>query len=422
MMPPEKSVSRLPDMPEDRLRDANEQLILKALQSQEQAEESEQRYLDQHDANELLVKKQELLRSLASQLVLTEQRERKRLAAELHDYLAQMLVLGRLRIGQAQSSLAGIDPWLGTFIDDIDDIFSKSLTYTRTLMAELNPPLLDELGLPAALQWLGGHMIKYGLHVEVKLSQFNVALPSEQCVLLYQSVRELLLNVVKHAKTQQASLSLSVEGGDNLRIVVQDAGSGFENAVQEPKSQGEHFGLFSTHERMQAMGGWLQVDSAPGRGTMVTLGLPLKQPMTAPPRVAATMPAGPHITPMERASTRQRVLLVDDHAMVRQGLRKILEDYSDLTVIGEAANGAEAVSMAAQLQPDIVLMDINMPEMDGIEATKQIKAGQPATIVIGLSVNNSLQIQEAMKQAGASSFVSKDEAAEELHDTIAAMA
>jgi DNA-binding NarL/FixJ family response regulator len=60
--------------------------------------------------------------------------------------------------------------------------------------------------------------------------------------------------------------------------------------------------------------------------------------------------------------------------------------------------------------------------MDGIEATKQIKAGQPATIVIGLSVNNSLQIQEAMKQAGASSFVSKDEAAEELHDTIAAMA
>lgn len=106
--------------------------------------------------------------------------------------------------------------------------------------------------------------------------------------------------------------------------------------------------------------------------------------------------------------------------MVRQGLRTILDGYEDVTVIGEAGNGTEAVSMAADLNPDVIVMDINMPKMDGIEATKQIKAAQPETIVIGLS-NTSPQVTEAMKLAGAAAFVSKEAAAEELHGTIAVL-
>jgi len=77
--------------------------------------------------------------------------------------------------------------------------------------------------------------------------------------------------------------------------------------------------------------------------------------------------------------------------------------------------------MAADLRPDVILMDINMPKLDGIEATTQIKAAQPETIVIGLSVNTSPQVWEAMQRAGAAAFVSKEAAAEELHNTIAAL-
>lgn len=276
-MPSEDTPTSSPNnMANDRLRKANEQLTLKALQSHEQAEETEKRYLGQNEANKVLMRQQHLLRSLASELILTEHRERKRLATELHDYLAQLLVLGRLKISDARSQVKASDPVLVKTIGDLDNIFIQSLGYTRTLMAELSPPVLYEFGLPSGLKWLGQHMQKYGLLVEVHLSQDHLPLPDDQNDLLYHSVRELLLNVIKHAKTSQASLSLSVEGNDQLRIVVRDHGSGFDAASLEAHIPSEHFGLFSIRERMDAMGGWLQTDSAPGRGTTITLGLPLK--------------------------------------------------------------------------------------------------------------------------------------------------
>lgn len=117
-----------------------------------------------------------------------------------------------------------------------------------------------------------------------------------------------------------------------------------------------------------------------------------------------------------------RILLVDDHAMIRQGLRTILEGYADTLIIGEATNGFEAIAMASDLRPDVIIMDVNMPQLDGIAATQRIKAAQPAVIVIGHSVNESRQVVEAMKGAGADAFLSKEAAAGQLHDAITALA
>ena len=113
-----------------------------------------------------------------------------------------------------------------------------------------------------------------------------------------------------------------------------------------------------------------------------------------------------------------RVLLVDDHAMLRQGVRTVLEGYPDIEIVGEANNGEQALLLAQSLQPKIVIMDINMPGMDGIEATRRLKLEQPETLVIGLSVHNDWQIEEAMRAAGAVSFLPKDAAIEQLHETI----
>ena len=82
-----------------------------------------------------------------------------------------------------------------------------------------------------------------------------------------------------------------------------------------------------------------------------------------------------------------RVLLVDDHAMVRQGLRSALQAYPNIQVVGEAADGEEAVLCAAQIQPAVVVMDINMSKMDGITATRLIKTQHPQIAVLGLSVD-----------------------------------
>jgi DNA-binding NarL/FixJ family response regulator len=109
---------------------------------------------------------------------------------------------------------------------------------------------------------------------------------------------------------------------------------------------------------------------------------------------------------------------VDDHTLVRQGIRALLESYPDLSVAGEAGDGEEAMTMVSQLVPNVVLMDINMPGMDGIDATKRIKQEWPEIRVIGLSVNTSSQLIDAMAAAGAAAFVSKDTAADQLYAAI----
>lgn len=113
-----------------------------------------------------------------------------------------------------------------------------------------------------------------------------------------------------------------------------------------------------------------------------------------------------------------QVIIVDDHLLVCKGIRSILEGYGDIAVVGEASDGIEAIMLMEQLHPSIVLMDVNMPRMDGVEATAQIMSGYPGTIIIGLSVNASTGNQETMKRAGAVRLIPKEQAGELLYDAI----
>lgn len=113
-----------------------------------------------------------------------------------------------------------------------------------------------------------------------------------------------------------------------------------------------------------------------------------------------------------------QVLLVEDHAMVRQGLRSVLDAYDDLHVVAEARDGTEAVKLVEDLRPRVVVMDINMPRMNGIEATTHIKSHWPETTVIGISVNIGDDNSDAMKRAGAAAVLPKDMAVDQLHNAI----
>lgn len=121
---------------------------------------------------------------------------------------------------------------------------------------------------------------------------------------------------------------------------------------------------------------------------------------------------------LSQASHGIRVLLVDDHAMVRQGLRTVLDSYSDIEVVGEAWNGQEAVAGTDRLRPAVVIMDINMPKMNGIEATRVIRKRHPDIIVIGLSVQVGGENERAMKQVGAALLLTKEAAVDELYQAI----
>ncbi|MDP9245947.1 MAG: response regulator transcription factor [Chloroflexota bacterium] len=113
-----------------------------------------------------------------------------------------------------------------------------------------------------------------------------------------------------------------------------------------------------------------------------------------------------------------RVLLVDDHELVRQGIAAMLAKADDLTIVGEARTGREAVEYARRELPDVILMDVRMPDMDGLEATKKIKEERPRTAVVMLTMHeNPAYLREAVR-AGAAGYLLKDVSREELIDAI----
>ena len=407
------------------------------------AEELEDRVKDR---TKELLQSQTLLRQLASELTIAEQRERRRLATDLHDYLAQLLVCARLKVAQSRGRMedSEAESWLG----ESDDILQQALTYTRSLVAQLTPMALHEFGLAAALKWLADQMRQqYRLSVQVDVQQgMSVTLPEDQSVLIFQSIRELLINVAKHARIDQAAVRMEQRDG-RLVIAVIDEGLGSDTTTSPPPTSSK-FGLFSIGERMRALGGTFEFRSIHGKGTTATLTLPL--PVAGADTPAPTPKSQSHVVPQQQPPAteleysqvraqrsafggspermrqsdsledklRIRVLLVDDHALVRSGLSSVLRYHTELQVVGEAADGQEAVALAVALKPDVVVMDVNMPRMDGVEASKRIKRELPGTVVIGLSMHEGGHHESAMRESGAAAYLTKDSAAERLIETI----
>src|SRR3954469_1864969 len=113
-----------------------------------------------------------------------------------------------------------------------------------------------------------------------------------------------------------------------------------------------------------------------------------------------------------------RILLADDHQIVREGLRSMLQQHPDMEVVGEAADGRTAVAMSQELEPDVVIMDVGMPDLNGIEATRQIVNKEPDAKVVALSMHSDRRFMGEMLKAGAKGYLLKDGAFEELATAI----
>ncbi len=365
------------------------------------------------------------LQALAVQLSQAEQRERHRLAKVLHDHLQQLLVGAKFQLSSLRSDLT--DDVLLESAGRVDDLLDESVKVSRSLTAELSPPILYHGGMRNIFEWLARWMReKHGLAVHVDVDEAADEQAEEVRVLIFGAVRELLLNVVKHANVLAATIQMSREEDGLARVLVADKGDGFDAAHVQPGDHQGGFGLLNLRERLAALGGRVEVESGQGDGTRVTLVVPTALGRAAAEaaathaeiaEVVGACPAGGaggdgvagQAGAVRAAAVRRRirVLLADDHAVVRDGLARMLLVQPGIEVVGTASSGIEARDLALQLEPDVVVMDVGMPGLSGMEATRQILAQLPETRVIGLSMHQESRIAAAMREAGAVAYMAK---------------
>nr|WP_321404955.1 response regulator transcription factor [uncultured Desulfobacter sp.] len=113
-----------------------------------------------------------------------------------------------------------------------------------------------------------------------------------------------------------------------------------------------------------------------------------------------------------------KILIVDDHEAIREGLKVILQLEPDFLIVGEAEDGEQAITLAQALAPDVIIMDIDLGEMHGIEVTKQILSLQPAICVIGFSMHSDQDLAREMCKAGAKTYLSKNDSPDQLISAI----
>jgi len=346
------------------------------------------------------------LRLLTDQVVSTEQRERKRIAALIHDHLQQILVASKMQLDLTVKRINNKEYDIAlTNLERSEEYLNEAIRAAKSLTVELRPPVLYEAGLISAFQWLANKFKNdHDLTVTLNLQEIPMKLSDNLKILIFESVKELLFNVVKYAQVRTAELSSRYENG-LIIISVKDQGTGFNVDKIDKISSEKGFGLFSIEERLKLIEGQLKIITEPQQGTAIDIVIPFDMVVEATNHQRLTNQ--PAVTKEKNNDKTIKILLADDHKIVREGIANILKEHPGFMVVAQAENGMEAVEKAEIFLPDVIVMDINMPKMNGIEATRLIKVKFPQIHIIGLSLQDENDVAESMKKAGAATLLNK---------------
>jgi PAS domain S-box-containing protein len=363
------------------------------------------------ERTELAEARSKQLQFLAAELIEAEENERQRIAEILHDDLQQILASARIQLQAACADLPS-QPMLA----NVGKLLEESIAKSRRLSHELSPTLLHHSNLTTGLKWLSRQMSEqFGMEIRLEEDAPHEFKSMPLKLFMFRAVQELLFNIAKHAGVKDAEVVLS-GSDDSLTICVSDHGCGFNPNILESSGTKTGLGLLSLRERASYIGGSFTIESTPGQGSRLSLTLPrsLDKDILRWSKPEARKQLHAKAVLVSAKTEGVRILFVDDHHVMRQALIGLFNDHPYIRVVGEAANGREALELARKLRPDVILMDISMPEMDGIEATRRIKAEMPEVLVIGLSMFDDEVTVQSMRQAGADGYVSKTASTEGL--------
>jgi two-component system, NarL family, sensor kinase len=378
------------------------------------------------ETNEALRVTETSLRQLSGRLLQLQDEERRRIARDLHDVTGQKIAFLSMSLDRLGRLTESRKPEAKETLEESRDMVRKIGEEIRTLSYLLHPPLLDESGLASAVRWYAeGFQRRSGIVLSVNIAPGLGRLSTEVETALFRVVQESLTNVHRYSGSVDAEIKIFTAAGQ-VQLEVADHGKGIEaGAVRAPiegiASLG--VGIPGMRERLRQLGGQLEVDFG-GNGTRVFASVPFK---TLEPEFSdATEYSGSadergmrrDAETTTSGDTRRRILIADDHEVMRRGVRGLLESHSEWAVCGEAFEGKEAVTKSRELRPDLIIMDINMPGLTGIDAAQQIRRENPSAKILFFSVHESVQTVREVVNAGAQGYVAKSRAGHDLVDAV----
>ncbi len=354
--------------------------------------------------------------------------ERNRMAREIHDTLAQSLAGIIINLESLKPYRAGRSRGDADVLAETETLARGALEEARRSVLGLHPTPLQHQSLRDAMALeLSGLAKRAGLTTQFYVHGAERPLTPDLATALFRVAQEAFQNVYKHAAARHVIMGLEFREEDIL-LTVEDDGVGFVQAAPSaiestPNDRNggsaTHSGLLSMAARAHILGGELFVTSHPGRGTTVRTTIPYVRPGMTTDAVILLDPRTParslrEPSPLDLINLPQqgtspiRVLVVDDHPIVRQGIRHILEEQPDIEVVGEAGDGLAAVEQVGILQPDIVLLDLQLPGLSGIRAIPLLRAAHPTVEVVILTVFDQDEEVFAAFKAGARGYLLKD--------------
>ncbi|HEY2461613.1 MAG TPA: response regulator [Candidatus Acidoferrum sp.] len=377
------------------------------------------------ETNEALRVTEMSLRQLSARLLQLQDEERRRIARDLHDITGQKIAILSMALDRLTRQVDPKKKDVRETLRESRDTVRAIGEEVRTLSYLLHPPLLDECGLASAIRWYAeGFEKRSGIQLEVSIPTGVTRLPIDSETALFRVVQESLTNVHRYSGSTSAEIRMSVVS-DQVQLEVIDHGKGIEAGAEPLPLEGSNslgVGIPGMRERLHQLGGRLEVDFGK-EGTRVVAILPVRPPRRVQAdgdRLEADFAdaAAIEMNGDAERDARRRVLIADDHEVMRRGLRGLIESQDEWAICGEAVEGIEAVQKWRDLRPDLVILDVNMPGMTGIEAAQQILRENKYAKVLFFTVHDTDQMVREMVTIGAQGYVSKSRAGQDLVDAV----